>query len=135
MPGLAPPAGGSRRPAGLACLWRGAGVAEQPSPAPLRVALAADEQALAVRILKRRGRPASRSLCCRFPPPFSVPGDRRVLWLALHFPCLPIESLPLRQPPSAVVAQGRVWLGDAAAGEAGVCPARSWRPPLAWCPG
>lgn len=61
------------RPA-LACLWRGAGVAEQPSPAPLRVALAADEQALAVRILKRRGRPASRSLCLPFSSSLFRPG-------------------------------------------------------------
>jgi protein ImuB len=43
-----------------------------------------------------------------------------VLWLALHFPLLPIEALPLRQPPSAVVARGRVQVADAAAVAAGV---------------
>ena len=58
-----------------------------------------------------------------------------MLWLALHFPCLPIESLPLRQPPSAVVAQGRVWLGDAAAGEAGVCPGQKLATALGLVPG
>ena len=58
-----------------------------------------------------------------------------MLWLALHFPWLPIESLPLRQPPSAVVAQGRVWLGDAAAGEAGVCPGQKLSTALGLVPG
>ena len=58
-----------------------------------------------------------------------------MLWLALHFPWLPIESLPLRQPPSAVVAQGRVWLGDAAAGEAGVCPGQKLATALGLVPG
>jgi len=43
-----------------------------------------------------------------------------VLWLALHFPLLPIEALPLRQSPSAVVARGRVLVGDAGAVAAGV---------------
>jgi protein ImuB len=43
-----------------------------------------------------------------------------VLWLALHFPLLPIEALPLRQPPSAVVARGRVQVADEAAVAAGV---------------
>jgi len=43
-----------------------------------------------------------------------------VLWLALHFPLLPIEALPLRRPPSAVVAGGRVAVADAAALAAGV---------------
>ncbi|MDE2441328.1 MAG: translesion DNA synthesis-associated protein ImuA [Betaproteobacteria bacterium] len=46
----------------FACLWRSLAVADAPSPAPLRVALAAGSDALCVRILKRRGRPASRPL-------------------------------------------------------------------------
>ena len=46
----------------LACLWRPAAQAATPSPAPLRVLLAAGEDGLAVRILKRRGRPAARPL-------------------------------------------------------------------------
>ena len=46
----------------LACLWRPAALAATPSPAPLRVLLAAGEGGLAVRILKRRGRPAARPL-------------------------------------------------------------------------
>jgi protein ImuB len=49
-----------------------------------------------------------------------LPGETRVLWLALHFPLLPIEALPLRQPPSAVVARGRVQVADEAAVAAGV---------------
>jgi cell division inhibitor SulA/protein ImuA len=46
----------------FACLWRPASVAATPSPAPLRLALSAGESGLAVRILKRRGRPAARPL-------------------------------------------------------------------------
>lgn len=45
-----------------------------------------------------------------------------MLWLALHFPWLPIESLPLRRPPSVVVVRGRVLVGDAEAWAAGVRP-------------
>ncbi len=43
-----------------------------------------------------------------------------MLWLALHFPLLALEALPLRQSPSAVVSRGRVLLCDRAASEAGV---------------
>jgi protein ImuB len=43
-----------------------------------------------------------------------------VLWLALHFPLLLLEALPQRQSPSAVVARGRVLVGDGAAAAAGV---------------
>ncbi len=46
----------------LTCLWRSTDKAEMPSPAPLRLALAANEGSLSVRILKRRGRPAARPL-------------------------------------------------------------------------
>ena len=38
-----------------------------------------------------------------------------MLWLALHFPLLPLEALPLWRSPSAVVARGRVWACDRAA--------------------
>ncbi len=43
-----------------------------------------------------------------------------MLWLALHFPLLPLEALPLRQSSSAVVSHGRIRVADAAAAEAGV---------------
>ncbi len=43
-----------------------------------------------------------------------------MLWLALHFPLLPLEALPLRQSPSAVVTRGRVVARDQMAGQAGV---------------
>ena len=46
----------------LACLWRPQALAETPSPAPLRVLLAAGKGRLSVRILKRRGRPAAQPL-------------------------------------------------------------------------
>ncbi|MDP3539645.1 MAG: translesion DNA synthesis-associated protein ImuA [Azonexus sp.] len=46
----------------LTCLWRPVSLASTPSPAPLRVALAADDRGLLVRILKRRGRPAAPPL-------------------------------------------------------------------------
>ena len=43
-----------------------------------------------------------------------------MLWLALHFPLLPLEALPLRQSPSAVVSRGRVLCCDRLAAAAGV---------------
>lgn len=43
-----------------------------------------------------------------------------MLWLALHFPYLPLEALPLRQSPSAVVARGRIVVCDTAARAGGV---------------
>jgi hypothetical protein len=43
-------------------LWRPLAQAAMPSPAPLRLALAAGEGGLSVRILKRRGRPAAQPL-------------------------------------------------------------------------
>ncbi len=43
-----------------------------------------------------------------------------MLWLALHFPLLPLEALPLRQSPSAVVVRGRVLVCDPQAAQAGV---------------
>jgi cell division inhibitor SulA/protein ImuA len=46
----------------LACLWRPTRAAAMPSPAPLRIQLAAGDSALSVRILKRRGRPAAQPL-------------------------------------------------------------------------
>lgn len=46
----------------FACLWRSTAAAAQPSPAPLRLTLAARERGLSLRILKRRGRPGSRPL-------------------------------------------------------------------------
>ena len=53
----------------FACLWRSTATAGSPSPAPLRVALAAGEDGLSVRILKRRGRPAARPLLLSIPRP------------------------------------------------------------------
>lgn len=50
----------------FAALWRSTAAATMPSPAPLRVQLekgeAGKEESLRVRILKRRGRPASQAL-------------------------------------------------------------------------
>ncbi|WP_412480293.1 translesion DNA synthesis-associated protein ImuA [Azonexus sp. IMCC34839] len=46
----------------FAGIWRSTAAAAAPSPAPLRVALAAEAGQLSVRILKRRGRPAARPL-------------------------------------------------------------------------
>lgn len=43
-----------------------------------------------------------------------------MLWLALHFPLLAREALPLRQSPSAVVSRGRVLVCDRLAAAAGV---------------
>lgn len=41
----------------LAFVWRSAAEAREPSPAPLRLMLSASPEGLAVRIMKRRGRP------------------------------------------------------------------------------
>lgn len=46
----------------LTCLWRPQALAATPSPAPLRVLLAAGKGRLSVCILKRRGRPAAQPL-------------------------------------------------------------------------
>lgn len=51
------------------CLWRPLAQASVPSPAPLRLTLAASENGLSVRILKRRGRPAARPLNLSLPRP------------------------------------------------------------------
>jgi cell division inhibitor SulA/protein ImuA len=53
----------------FACLWRSTAAAKAPSPAPLRVALEAGDGRLAVRIIKRRGRPVSRPLALSIPRP------------------------------------------------------------------
>ena len=53
----------------VACLWRSTAAAQAPSPAPLRVALEAGDGRLAVRIIKRRGRPVSRPLALSIPRP------------------------------------------------------------------
>jgi len=58
-----------------------------------------------------------------------------MLWLALHFPLLPLEALPLRQSPSAVVAHGRVQAGDAEALAAGVCAGQKLSTALGLQPG
>ncbi len=58
-----------------------------------------------------------------------------MLWLALHFPWLPLEALPIRQSPSAVVARGRVLVGDSEAVEAGVCAGQKLSTALGLLPG
>lgn len=57
----------------FAALWRSTAVATQPSPAPLRLALAAAEGGVSVRILKRRGRPASSPLHLSIARPGRLP--------------------------------------------------------------
>lgn len=54
-------------------LWRPVALAATPSPAPLRIALAAGEGGLSVRILKRRGRPAARPLNLSIARPGRLP--------------------------------------------------------------
>jgi cell division inhibitor SulA/protein ImuA len=58
----------------FACLWRPTIAFRAPSPAPLRVALAADEGNLSVRIVKRRGRPVSGPLALSLPRPLAFAG-------------------------------------------------------------
>lgn len=42
------------------------------------------------------------------------------LWLAVHLPRLPLEARASLSPPSAIVEQGRILLGDDAARQAGI---------------
>lgn len=58
----------------FACLWRPTVAFRAPSPAPLRVALAAGERGLSVRIVKRRGRPVSGPLALSVPRPLAFAG-------------------------------------------------------------
>lgn len=53
----------------FSALWRSTAVAATPSPAALRLMLSADGDTLLLRILKRRGRPASRPLRLSIPRP------------------------------------------------------------------
>ncbi len=57
------------------------------------------------------------------------------LWLALHFPLLPLEALPLRQHSSAVAARGRILASDAQATAAGVKPGQRLSTALGLAPG
>ncbi len=58
-----------------------------------------------------------------------------MLWLALHFPLLTLEALPLRQSPSAVTARGRILTADPVAAEAGVLPGQKLSTALGLLPG
>ncbi len=56
------------------CLWRPLAASKDASPAPLRLVAAAGDNSLAVRIIKRRGRPVSRPLALSVPRPISSAG-------------------------------------------------------------
>lgn len=58
-----------------------------------------------------------------------------MLWLALHFPLLPLEALPWRRSPSAVVTRGRVMACDRAAAAAGVAGGQKLSTALGLQPG
>ena len=60
------------------CLWRPTEAGGSPSPAPLRLALAAGDSSLSVRIIKRRGRPVSRLLALSVLRPLSGRNSRAV---------------------------------------------------------
>ena len=60
------------------CLWRPREAGGSPSPAPLRLALAAGDSSLSVRIIKRRGRPVSRLLALSVSRPLSGRNSRAV---------------------------------------------------------
>ena len=55
--------------------------------------------------------------------------------MALHFPLLALEALPLRQSPSAVVSRGRVLVCDRLAAEAGVSAGQKLSTALGLQPG
>ena len=63
-----------------------------------------------------------------------------MLWLALHFPLLTLEALPLRQSPEdgaalAVAARGRILVADLVATAAGVLPGQKLSTALGLSPG
>lgn len=58
-----------------------------------------------------------------------------MLWLALHFPLLALEALPLRQSPSAVVSRGRLLACDRPAAAAGVRAGQKLSTALGLLPG
>ncbi|RKT60636.1 protein ImuB [Azonexus fungiphilus] len=58
-----------------------------------------------------------------------------MLWLALHFPQLTLEALPLRQSPSVVTARGRVLAADPVAAAAGILPGHKLSTALGLLPG
>lgn len=58
-----------------------------------------------------------------------------MLWLALRFPLLPLEALPSRSSPSAIVAQGRVRVCDSGAASAGIQPGQKLSTALGLAPG
>ena len=58
-----------------------------------------------------------------------------MLWLALHFPLLTLEALPLRQSPSVVTARGRVLAADPVATAAGVLSGQKLSTALGLLPG
>ncbi|MCE1238475.1 MAG: DNA polymerase Y family protein [Azonexaceae bacterium] len=58
-----------------------------------------------------------------------------MLWLALHFPLLTLEALPLRQSPSVVTARGRVLAADPVAAAAGILPGHKLSTALGLLPG
>lgn len=66
----------------LAFVWRSLAVARQPSPAPLRLMLSTGAEGLAVRILKRRGRPMAGWR----PLPVLRPGRRNHAMAGASFP-------------------------------------------------
>ena len=58
-----------------------------------------------------------------------------MLWLALHFPLLPLEALASRQSPSALVVRGRVLVADKLAAGAGVAQGQKLSTALGLVPG
>ncbi len=87
---------------GPAFLLRDAALARQPSPAPLRLVLAAaGPDALRVTLLKRRGPPAAAPLRLALPPVLSEPAQRRVAQIEAQA-LQAVQALQARQPPQAL---------------------------------
>jgi protein ImuA len=75
---------------GLAFLFREPAVARQASPAPLRIALAgASPDAIALKVLKRRGPARPEPLCLELPPVLSPAALERALNPPLNRPSTP----------------------------------------------
>lgn len=87
---------------GFALAFRPPEAAHEASPAPLRLALAAGEGGLQLRILKRRGQPLAAPLALPVERPVSLPRS-----LPRSLPARPVHALG-RAPFPAVAAAGAV---------------------------
>ena len=117
----------------LACLWRPHGAGGDAFAGALAGAAGGRRRAV-VGAYSQAARPAGGAAAQFVDCPSRE--IARVLWLALHFPLLALEALPLRQSPSAGrQLAGGCWLCDRLAAEAGVSAGQKLSTALGLQPG